>query len=163
MFRILLWCYFVNRLTVSLQNLTSVFASDTFLENWSMSPYWNKTDGEKIMFWMIIGGYANYTCCLKDQWRIDINWKFNVSLFVSVKFKFSFLFCRLIKSFMFFLFILNFFFHNFVNLAKPLHSGQYFWLWKFTLRIIYNTIFIDMIQNILIVNFVFNISWMIFW
>ena len=66
MLRILLWCYFINWFAFSLQNFASVFTSDTFLENWSMSSYWNKTNWEKVVLWMIVGRCTNYTSCLKD-------------------------------------------------------------------------------------------------
>ena len=86
--------------------------SDADIANW-----------EEIVLWVIVGIDVDFSCGYENEGRVDIDGEFDVSIFISVYFKFGF-FLVVVEWFVIFLFfILYFLFYDFIDLAEPLHTG----------------------------------------
>ena len=110
------------------------------------------------MFWVIVGVDIYSACGNEDEWGIDVDWKLNVAVFVSINLEFCFFFV-IIKGFIvFFFFVLNFLFNYLINLAQPLHSGQHFGLSQLHRTDTCDAWFVDLIKNSLIIDLTFNIG-----
>lgn len=76
----------------------------------------------RVIVWVCI----DFTCGNEDERRVDVDWEFDVSIFVSVYLEFCFLFSGLVEGFVFLLFVLDFFFNGFIYFTKPLCTGKNF-------------------------------------
>lgn len=76
------------------------------------------------MLRMIVRICIDFTCGNEDERRVDVDREFDVSIFISVYFKFSFLFCGFVESLVFFLFVLDFLFDGLIDFTEPFSTSQ---------------------------------------
>lgn len=121
-----------------------------------MGPDRNVADGEQVVLRVIIRRNANNTSCHQNQGRIYIDRELNIALFVPVEFKFGFLLGRLVECLVLLLLVLYLFLDNFINFTKPFGPCQHFGLGELEVRVVGNSILVDMDQDILINVFALN-------
>lgn len=121
---ILLRGYLVQRFTIPFENLAGVSCSNASWEHRCVGPDGNISDREEVMLRVVVRIDVYFTCGNKYEGRIDVNGKFNVSIFISVYLELSLLFCGLIEGFVLFLFILDLLFDSLVDLTKPLGTSK---------------------------------------
>lgn len=102
-----------------------------------------------------------FTCGNKYEGRIDVNGKFNVSIFISVYLELSLLFCGLIEGFVLFLFILDLLFDSLVDLTKPLGTSKNLSLGQLEACHVCYSNFVYLGKKELVSCFAFKVSWMV--
>lgn len=123
---ILLRGHFVDRLSITLQDLTSVPCTNSTRKHRGMGTNGDVADRKKVMFWVIVGIDVDLASGDENERGIDVNGKLNVSIFITIQLEFRLFLSRLVKSLIFLLLVLYFFLYDLVNLAKPFSACQHF-------------------------------------